>query len=127
MCKERVASQVCGNDRYHGAPARGTYGLRVHHGQVLIGKHSHSLAHSTMFPLSPSRGFARIPQVNHRVGGQCTACAQKETLLVLDAPAELVVGDCRRLAAQLLYLAPFVHPRQVNEHVRVARVFFFFN
>lgn len=49
----------------------------------------------------------------------------KETLLAFDAPAELVVSDCRRLGARLLYLVPFVHPRQVDEHVRMARVFFF--
>jgi hypothetical protein len=53
------------------------------------------------------------------------AGVHKETLPVFDAPAELVVSDCRRLAAQLLYLVPFVHPRQVDEHVRMARVFFF--
>lgn len=53
------------------------------------------------------------------------ASVHKETLLVFDAPAEQVVSDCRRLAAQLLYLVPFVHPRQVDEHVRMARVFFF--
>jgi len=52
------------------------------------------------------------------------AGVHKETLLVFDAPAELVVCDCRRLAAQLLYLVPFVHPRQVDEHVRMAHVFF---
>jgi hypothetical protein len=52
------------------------------------------------------------------------AGVHKETLLVLDTPAELVVSDRRRLAAQLLYLVPFVHPGQVDEHVRMARVFF---
>ena len=30
----------------------------------------------------------------------------KETLLVFGAPAELVASDCRRLAAQLLFLVP---------------------
>jgi hypothetical protein len=48
----------------------------------------------------------------------------KGTLLDLNAPAELVVNDCRRLAAQLLYFVLFIHPRQVNEHVRNARFFF---
>jgi hypothetical protein len=53
------------------------------------------------------------------------AGVHEETLLVFDVPAEQVVSDCRRLAAQLLYLVPFVHPRQVDEHVRMAHVFFF--
>jgi hypothetical protein len=53
------------------------------------------------------------------------AGVHKETLLVLDAPAEVVVSNCRRLADQLLYLVTFVHPRQVDEHMRMARAFFF--
>jgi hypothetical protein len=53
--------------------------------------------------------------------GQCKT-REGRLLLVLDAPAEQVVTHCRRLAAQVL---SFVPPRQVNEHVRVARVFFF--
>jgi hypothetical protein len=53
------------------------------------------------------------------------ADVHKKTLLVLDTPAELVVSDCRRLAAQLLYLVSLVHPGKVDEHVRMARIFFF--
>jgi hypothetical protein len=51
--------------------------------------------------------------------------AQKETPLVLDAPAELAVSCCRRLAALPSSLA-FVHPRQPNTRASKPALLFYF-